>query len=95
MTAGQSTRRLSNGTLAQAPLAALLAATLLGGAMIGAGVTQYLGSTGAGSGTIGLEAQPAATFDAPAFRAEERQPLVNAPDSGALGSDRRDPIGGP
>lgn len=95
MTAGHSTRRLSNGSLATAPLAALLAATLLGGAMIGAGVTQYLGSTDAGTGTIGLEAQPAGTFDAPAFRAEERRPLVNEPDSGALSSEKRDHIGGP
>jgi hypothetical protein len=95
MTAGQSMRRLANGSHATAPLTALLAATLFGGAMIGAGVSQYLAATDAGTATIGLEAQPAATFDAPAFRAEERRPLVRNADSGALSLERRDPVGGP
>ncbi len=67
MTAGQSTRRLSTVSLAPAPLAALLAATLFGGAMVGAGVTQYLGSTNAGTPTI-LSAQPAGAYDGAAFR---------------------------
>jgi hypothetical protein len=69
MTAGQSTRRLANVSVAPAPLAALLAATLLGGAMIGAGVTLQLGSTDAGAATIG-EAQPAGAYDAAGFRAD-------------------------
>lgn len=44
MTAGQRTRRVSNVSLAPAPLAALLAATLVGGAMAGAAITAKLGS---------------------------------------------------
>ncbi|HEV8281472.1 MAG TPA: hypothetical protein VGQ02_06415 [Candidatus Limnocylindrales bacterium] len=58
MTAGQSTRHLSNVSLAPAPLAALLAATLMAGAMIGAGITQ-LGSTGSSAAVNGAAAQPA------------------------------------
>jgi hypothetical protein len=58
MTAGQSTRHLSNVSLAPAPLAALLAATLMAGAMIGAGITQ-LGSTGSSAALNGAAAQPA------------------------------------
>jgi hypothetical protein len=75
MTAGQSTQR-SNGSLAPAPLAALLAATLLGGAMIGAGIALQLGSTDGVTATIGTAAHPAAIFDAPAFRAEEHRALA-------------------
>ena len=71
MTAGQSTRRLSTVSLAPAPLAALLAATLLGGAMMGVGITQYLGSTDAGTPTIGLIAEPAGTYDGAAFRTND------------------------
>ena len=70
MTAGQNTRRLSTVSLAPGPLAALLAATLLGGAIVGAGVALQLGSTDPRSATIGA-AQPAAAFDAAKFRAEE------------------------
>jgi hypothetical protein len=94
MTAGQSTRPVSNVSLAPAPLAALLAATLLGGAMIGAGITLQLGSTDAGTATIGTAAHPAA-FDAPAFRAEEHRSLAGTSDSGPLSSEHRDRIGGP
>ena len=109
MTAGQSTRRLSTVSLAPAPLAALLAATLLGGAMIGAGVTQYLGSTNAGTPTIGvssepagtydgaafrLAAGPAGTYDGAAFRTNDHGPIVGKPGSGALSTDRRDRVGG-
>jgi len=68
MTAGQSTRRLSTVSLAPAPLVALLAATLFGGAMVGAGVTQYLGATNAGTSTIGLASEPAGAYDGAAFR---------------------------
>ena len=94
MTAGQSTRRLSNGSLAAAPLAALLAATLLGGAMIGAGVTLQLGTTGADTATIGA-AQPAATFDAVKFRAEEHAAFAPKAGFDVLGTQRRDRLGGP
>jgi hypothetical protein len=76
MTAGQGTRRLTNISLAPAPLAALLAATLVGGAMIGAGITQQLGSTGSSAALTGAAVQPAATFDAVKFRAEEREVLA-------------------
>lgn len=75
MTAGQSTRRLSIVSLASAPLAALLAATLLGGAVIGAGVALQLGSTDPETATIAA-AQPAAAFDAVKFRAEEHGALT-------------------
>ena len=94
MTAGQSTRRLSTVSLAPAPLAALLAATLLGGAMIGAGVTQYLGSTNAGTPTIGVSSEPAGTYDGAAFRTNDHGPIVGKPGSGALSTDRRDRVGG-
>ena len=69
MTAGQSTRRLANVTVAPAALAALLAVTLLGGAVIGAGVTKQLGSNGPGLAAIG-ETQPAGAYDAAGFRAQ-------------------------
>jgi hypothetical protein len=91
MTAGQSTRRLSNVSLAPAPLAALLAATLVAGAMIGAGITQ-LGSTGSSAALNGAAAQPAGfraddrELDGAAFRAKGRGVLVANPDSGAANS---------
>jgi hypothetical protein len=77
MTAGQNTRRLSTVSLAPALLAALLAATLLAGVLIGAALALQLGS-GTSASVIGAGAQPAATFDAVKFRAEEHaaiQPL--------------------
>jgi hypothetical protein len=77
MTAGQNTRRMSNVSLAPAPLAGLLAAVLLGGAALGAGITLQLGSAASEAGLIGAVAQPAATFDAAGFRAEERAPLTD------------------
>jgi len=76
MTARQSTRHWSSVSLAPAPLAALLAATLVGGAMIGAGITLQLGSTDTNSAAIGAPAQAAATFDAVRFRAEEHTALL-------------------
>jgi hypothetical protein len=104
MTAGQSSRHMSHVSLAPAPLAALLAATLMAGATIGAGITLQLGS----GGSVALNsaaAQPAATFDAAGFRAEERAPLiefdgakfraeerevlVTKPDTSATTSERR------
>jgi len=102
MTAGQSTRRLANVSVAPAPLAALLAATLLGGAMIGAGVTLQLGSTGTGAATIG-EAQPAGAYDAAGFRAAQHGALAPGADLdgaafrsgyGALSQERGDRHGG-
>jgi hypothetical protein len=66
---------MSNVSLAPAPLAALLAATLVAGATIGAGITLQVGS----SGSVAVNesaAQPTATFDAVGFRAEERAPLI-------------------
>ena len=57
MTTGQSTRPLSNVSLAPAPLAALLAATLLGGAMIGAAITLQFGSPNAAA-AIGAPPNP-------------------------------------
>jgi hypothetical protein len=72
MTAGQTTGRLSNVSLAPALLAGLLAATLLSGALIGAALTLQIRSTDSTASTIGTAAQPAATFDAVQFRAEER-----------------------
>jgi hypothetical protein len=72
MTAGQNTRRLTNVSLAPAPLAALLAAALVGGAILGAGITLQLGSTASNTALAGAAAQPAPTFDAPGFRADER-----------------------
>ena len=71
MTAGQSTRRLSNVSLAPASLAALLAATLLGGTLIGAAITLQVDSIDAGAAAIGATAQPAATVDDVRFGAEE------------------------
>jgi hypothetical protein len=79
MTAGQSARRLANVSVAPAPLAALLAATLLGGAVIGAGVTLQLGSTDAGAATIG-ETQPAGAYDAAGFRADKQGALARGAD---------------
>jgi hypothetical protein len=76
MTAGQSTRHLSRVSIAPAPLAALLAATLVGGSIIGAGITLQLGSTDTNSAAIGAPARAAATFDAVKFRAEEHAALL-------------------
>jgi len=75
MTAGQSTRSYSNQSLAPAPLAALLALALLAGALLGAGITLQLGSSGSNAGVASTVVQPAPTFDAAGFRAEERAPL--------------------
>ena len=75
MTAGQNTRRLSNVSLAPASLAALLAAMLVGGTIFGAGITHQLRSTDTNSSAIGAAGQPAATFDAVKFRAEEHAAL--------------------
>jgi hypothetical protein len=94
MTAGHSTHRLSNGSLAAAPLAALLAGTLLAGGVIGAVITQGLGSTTTDAAAIGA-AQPAATFDAITFRADERAPLLINPPSRAYSTEHRDRLGGP
>jgi hypothetical protein len=80
MTAGQSTRRLANVSVAPAPLAALLAATLLGGAMIGAGLTLQLGSTDAGAATIDQAAQPPGAYDAAGFRADRQGALAPGAD---------------
>ena len=79
MTAGQNTRRMSKISIAPAPLAALLAATLLGGATIGAAITLQLGSTDGGAAAIGAAAQPVEAFDDVQFRAEERAPIVAQP----------------
>jgi hypothetical protein len=99
MTAGQSTRRYSNASLAPAPLAALLAATLMAGAMIGAGITQ-LGSTGSSAALNRAAAQPAGftaddrAFDGAGFRTEGRENLVAKPDSGAATSEPKERRGG-
>jgi len=99
MTAGQSTRHLSNVSLAPAPLAALLAATLVAGAMIGAGITQ-LGSTESSGALNGAAAQPAGfraddrELDGAGFRNEEREVLVANPDSGAATSEQKERRGG-
>jgi hypothetical protein len=90
MTAGQSTRHVSTVSLAPAPLAALLAATLVAGATIGAGITLQLGS----NGSIALNeaaAQPVATFDAAGFRAEERAPLIEF-DGAKFRAEERAPL---
>jgi hypothetical protein len=76
MTAGQNTRHVSNLSIAPAPLAALLAAALVGGSIIGAGITLQLGSTDTNSAAIGAPAQAGATFDAVRFRAEEHTALL-------------------
>lgn len=75
MTAGQTTRRLSNVSLAPAALAALLAATLLSGAMIGGAITIQLGSNHVAAPAIG-GVQPAAPFDAVQFRLDEHAGLA-------------------
>jgi hypothetical protein len=80
MTAGQTTRRMSNVSLAPAPLAGLLAAALVTGAMLGAGITLQVGSTASNAALAGAAAQPAPTFDAAGFRAEERAPLTGFDD---------------
>jgi hypothetical protein len=54
MTAGQSTRRLSNVSLAPVSLAALLAATLLGGTMIGAAITLQVDTNSIGIAPTGV-----------------------------------------
>jgi hypothetical protein len=72
MTAGQSTRHYSKVSLAPAPLTALLALALLGGAILGAGITLQLGSTGSNAALAGAAPQPAGSYDAAGFRAEER-----------------------
>ena len=94
MTAGHGTHRLASGSLAAAPLAALLAGTLLAGGVIGAAITQGLGSTTTESGSIGTAA-PAATFNAITFRADERAPLLINPPSRAYSTEHRDRLGGP
>lgn len=94
MTAGQGTRHVSNVSLAPAPLAALLAATLLGGAAIGAAITAQLGSADASGAAIPAAIEPAATFDN-GVRAEEGPPLVVRSDGGVISTERRDRLGGP
>jgi hypothetical protein len=79
MTAGQSTGRLSSVALAPAPLAAILGATLLAGAAIGAATMAQLNPTEISRGSVSAPGQPGATFDAPKFRAEERGTLVPQP----------------
>jgi hypothetical protein len=95
MAAGHDTRHLSNISLARGPLAALLAATLLGGAMIGAAITAQSRPTDTTRAAIPVPVQPAATFDAVRFRAEEHGALVPQPNPGAISSERRDRLGGP
>ena len=90
MTAGQNTRRMSNVSLAPAPLAALLAMALLGGAAVGAGITLQLGSTAPNAGLAGAAAHPAATFDAVQFRAEEREVLVTEFDGAKFRAEERE-----
>jgi len=94
MTAGQSTPRLSKVSLAPAPLAALLAATLLGGATIGAALTRQFPSTDSGAAGLGAAGQPGATFDAVRFRAEEHATLFAKPASGTVSPEQRDRLGG-
>jgi hypothetical protein len=89
MTAGQRTRRVSNVSLAPAPLAALLAATLVGGAIIGTGITLQLGSIDTKVAAIGAAAGTAATFDPARFRAEEQAPLGVKAGSCAVSSEQR------
>jgi hypothetical protein len=101
VTAGQSTRRFSNVSLAPSLLAAVLAVTLLSGALIGAAVRQQVGSMDAKTPAAGAAAQPAATFDIEKHRGEvdlgpaERAPVVAKPGAGINGSGHRDPAGGP
>lgn len=52
MTAGRTTRRLSDVSLAPATLATLLAATLLGGAVAGAAITGNASSVDTGAAPI-------------------------------------------
>lgn len=107
MTAGQHTSRLSNATLAQAPLVALLAATLLGGVAIGAAINKPAHAINSGSAAppatmfnatefrAGERAPLPATFDSRAFRAGERAPLVVQPAAGPLSTEHRERVGGP
>ena len=94
MTGGQRTRLVSNGSLAPAPLAALLAAALVGGAIAGAATKAQPGSTDTSGAAIVVAAQPAATCDAVKSPAEEHGALVPQPDPGANSSERGDRIGG-
>jgi hypothetical protein len=70
---------MSSVPLAPAPLAALLGATLLAGALIGAATMAQLSSTDVNRGAGSAAGQPAATFDAVKFRAEERATLYSQP----------------
>ena len=79
MTAGQSTRRISSFAPAPAPHAALLAATLLAGAAIGAATMAQVKSTEISQAAVSAPERPVATFDAPKFRAEERGTLMPQP----------------
>jgi hypothetical protein len=72
MTAGQTTGRLSNVSLAPALLGALLSIALIGGALVGAALTLQVRSVDVTDATTGAAAGPTATFDAAKFRAEER-----------------------
>ena len=89
MTAGQNTRHMSNVSLAPAPLAALLAAAVLGGAALGAGITLQLGSSGSAASN-NAAVQPAPTFDAAGFRAEERAPLMIEFDGAKFRAEERE-----
>ena len=84
MTAGQGTRRMSNVALEPVALAALLGATLLAGAVIGATTTAQLSSTNVSRGIVSIPQGPVATFDAVKFRAEERGALVPQPEFDAV-----------
>jgi hypothetical protein len=99
MTAGQGTRRMSNVSLAPAPLAALLATTLLAGAVLGATITLQANSTDTSAATGHGAAQPAATFDIAEFRAGERAPSVTTPETTPESllpeRDDRERVGGP
>jgi hypothetical protein len=90
MTAGQSTGHVSSFPLAPAPLAALLGATLLAGALIGAATTAQLNSTDVNRGPDTAAGQPAATFDAVKFRAEERQMTIAVGESASVTQEQAD-----
>jgi hypothetical protein len=92
MTAGQSTRRYPNVSLAPAPVATLLAVALIIGVMLGAAITLQLGSSGSNANLAGAAAQPAATFDAIKFRAEERAPLQVPFDAVKFRAEERAPL---
>ena len=92
MTAGHSAPRLSKVSVGPAPLAALLAVSLLSGGAIGAAITRQIDSANSGAAAVIGAQHPSAVFDAAAFRAGERAPLAVAFDAAAFRAGERAPL---